>query len=402
MRPRVELGLALGLFLLLGAFIIVDAWTKGGGETLDQRRTTYRPTPLGSRAWTDALTRLGVAVDRSRRPLPSLDTTLDREAILAVLDPSFPLDILDAKAIRDRIAHGGSVLLAGQGTSVGMNCLGWSINAYRAVPAKVFGQVGGTSIAVDSVLGTLRVSTDPFALDSARRGDLGIFGCAPPSFRSVDTLLATASGRPVMLMLRTAEGGRAILIADGLLFSDQMLRRTDAGPLALSLIVPAYRRVVVDEYHHGYATDGSMGRALLGWSLGSPWGRALWQVTLVGVVMLLAATVRGGPVFQARSRQRRSPLEQVRALAQALAAARGHDVAVRLLVGGLRRRLSADGRPTRDDPTRWLADLTERMRTPRGRAAARALQESTRPGQSASGVLTAANAVEDVWDETRP
>ena len=194
----------------------------------------------------------------------------------------------------------------------------------------------------------------------------------------------------------------AILVADGRLFADQMLRRTDAGTLALSLVFPAYHHVVVDEFHHGYATDGSIGRALLGWSLGSPWGRALWQVILVGMLVLLAATVRSGPIYQVRSRQRRSPLEQVRALARALAAARGHDVAVRLLVGGLRRRLSADGRPTRDDPSPWLAALTDRMRTARGRAAVRALQESTRPGQSASGVLAAANAVEDVWDETRP
>jgi hypothetical protein len=101
-------------------------------------------------------------------------------------------------------------------------------------------------------------------------------------------------------------------------------------------------------------------------------------------------------------RKRRSPLEHVRALATALRAARGHDVAVKLLVRGLRRRLSRDGRLTRDPVDRWVAQLQDRVRTPRARAAVARLGAFTRPGASAEDVLAAANAVEEVWQELRP
>ena len=112
--------------------------------------------------------------------------------------------------------------------------------------------------------------------------------------------------------------------------------------------------------------------------------------------------VRFGPVRSVIRRTRRSPLEHVRALATALQAARGHDVAVELLVRGLRRRLSRDGRAGREPAADWLASLAERTRSPRARAAAVRLRELTRPRRSVDDVRAAANAVEDVWQELRP
>ena len=42
------------------------------------------------------------------------------------------------------------------------------------------------------------------------------------------------------------------LVSDDRLFSNRALRESAAGPFALSLVVPRYRRIVVDEYHHGF------------------------------------------------------------------------------------------------------------------------------------------------------
>jgi hypothetical protein len=92
----------------------------------------------------------------------------------------------------------------------------------------------------------------------------------------------------------------------------------------------------------------------------------------------------------------------VRALATALAAARGHDVAIGAIVAGLRRRLSPAGQRGRGDWRAWLTQLSGQSQSPRARDAITTLQELTGPGQTPAGVLRAANAVEDVWEELRP
>jgi hypothetical protein len=128
----------------------------------------------------------------------------------------------------------------------------------------------------------------------------------------------------------------------------------------------------------------------------------VWQVAVVGLIGLLGAGIRFGPVRSAIERRRRSPLEHVRALATALAAARGHDVAVRLMVQGLRRRLSAAGRPNKGDLDAWLSGLAPALRTERGREALADITQLTRRQPSADEVLRAANDVETLWQELKP
>jgi hypothetical protein len=117
---------------------------------------------------------------------------------------------------------------------------------------------------------------------------------------------------------------------------------------------------------------------------------------------LVASGVRFGPVRSVIARRRRSPLEHVRALATALAAARGHDTAVRLMLQGLRRRLSRAGRPGPADLDRWLAGLGPAVRSDRGRQALATLLAHHRRPPSREGVLEAATAVETLWDELKP
>jgi hypothetical protein len=193
-----------------------------------------------------------------------------------------------------------------------------------------------------------------------------------------------------------------MLVADDRLFSNRDLRETEAGPLALSWIVPRYDRIVVDEYHHGYQASGSLVGATLKWSFHSPWGWMAWQLAVVGLIALLTAGIRFGPIRAAVHRRRRSPLEHVRALATALAAARGHDVAVGLMVQGLRRRLSRPGTAIRSDLGTWLESLGPTIRSNRGRDALVTLTTLLRGQPDSEGVLRAADAVETLWEELKP
>jgi hypothetical protein len=120
------------------------------------------------------------------------------------------------------------------------------------------------------------------------------------------------------------------------------------------------------------------------------------------VLALLAAGVRFGPIRAGIERRRRSPLEHVRALATALAAARGHDVATGLIVQGLRRRLSRAGRIPRGEIGPWLDGLGSAVRTPRGRTALDTLTTITRRPATAGDVRDAADAVETLWEELTP
>jgi hypothetical protein len=218
----------------------------------------------------------------------------------------------------------------------------------------------------------------------------------------VDTLLQTVTGRLVVVRL-TYPGDRVVtLVADDRLFRNRTIRNTSAGELVLGLVAPRYRRLVVDEFHHGYQAAGSLSGAALDWSLRSPWGWIVWQLAAVGVVALLASGVRFGPVRSAIQRRRRSPMEHLRALATALAAARGHDVAVRLMIQGLRRRLSRTGRAAPANLDTWLEGLGPSVRTARGREAFDSLTAMTRRRPDADSVLVAANAVETLWEELKP
>jgi hypothetical protein len=397
MRPRTELAAAVGLLLVLGIGAAALGSRRARTTDVDRRRSTFLAGPSGARAFAEALERLGVEVYRSRRPPESLDTITNRTTLVAVLGPTLPLSPAGGVRLAELPAD---LLLAGSKTVLAMRCLG-----YTVIPR--VDQTAGTTpsgTAPDAVMPRIRAELIHHLarsiVDSSGSGRT--VSCEVPEPLSVDTLLVVGNQRLAAVRL-TLEGGRRVtLVGDDRLFSNRALRSTRAGPLALGLVVPRYRRVVMDEYHHGYVASRSLAGAAIEWSLHTPLGWAAWQLALVGVLALLAAGVRFGPIREGIERRRRSPLEHVRALAAALAAAHGHDVAVRLMVQGLRRRLSRAGSPSAGDLTVWLENLASSLRTARGREALTSLMELHRRQPSAAGVLEAANAVDVLWEELKP
>ena len=408
MRPQMELaaGFAVLALLALGAAAL---GARGHVETdLDQRRSTFLTGPDGAQGYAEALEHLAVHVDRFRsRPvdLPTVETRGD-PTVLAILGPADRPDLLDAMSFIAFAAH-DDLLLAGPRSNAAMRCYGFAARTRPAtMPAVRPGHpLESSDLQVRAFL--TRTASATLRDSTAWSEDGTIASCDVPHPLGVDTLLLTTSGRLVAIRLWLS-GGRAVtLVADDRIFSNRALRETDAGPFALRLVAGRYRRVVVDEYHQGFGPSGSLLRALVGWSLRSPWGWAGWQLLAAGLAALAAAAIRFGPIRPSPGRRRRSPLEHVRALATVLAAARGHDLAVRLMTQGLRRRLSRGAQATRAaglraDPGPWLAELTSHLGSGRAREAATLLTTLTGGPQRAAGVLRAANAVEDVWEDLKP
>jgi hypothetical protein len=405
MGRRTSATVAVLVFLVLASAVSAITAARGADANLPTPPSTYLAAPSGASAFAEALQRGGVPVERWRRTFYSL-ATADSAApapLLVVLGPGQPLTPADGELLITRSLGRGPILLAGPTARAAMRCWGyepqyrgsdsirvrWSDSALSANPAWVHW------VLVPATKDTAEVpGPDVYAGKMTK-------ACGRSS-AEIDTLIVTAGRRPVLLRAQGKAGFPVYLLSDPGILANRSLRDNDLAPSLLRFIATAGAGVLIDEFHHGYTSGGGMVAAIVEWSGRSPWGWMAWQGIGVGAIALLVAMWRTGPIRSVLRRQRRSPLEHVRALATALRAARGHDVAVDLLVRGLRRRLSRDGRATREPTGSWLRQLQDRVRTPRARAAVARLGALTRPGRSAEEVLAAANAVEDVWQELRP
>jgi hypothetical protein len=398
MRQRTELALGAGIVFVLGVTAGLIGVQRARLSDTDLRRSIFLAGPSGARGFAEALGRLGVTVEPFRRPLGSLDSVAPG-TLTAFLDPSLALSAREGQLVA---GIRGDLLVAGVRAATALRCLGWDVDSRSYDSVAIVPPAGADAGQFPRPRAVLARRDSAEAVDSASAEDDAPVRCAAPAATAADTLLRTTSGRPVVVRLRLADGRTATLVADGRLFTNRALRETAAGPFILGLVVPRYGRVVVDEYHHGFDASRSLSGATLDWTFRSPWGWAILQLAAVGVLAQLQTAVRYGPVRSGIERRPSTPLEHVRALATALAAARGHDVAVRLIVQGLRRRLSATGRSAPGDIGRWLDGLEPAVRTPAGRAALTTLTAVTQRAASAEDVLHAADAVETLWEELTP
>ncbi|MEO8452757.1 MAG: hypothetical protein ABI647_23390 [Gemmatimonadota bacterium] len=407
MRPRTEVLLGLGVLALLTVLATALGARRNRSPSFDLRASTYLAGPMGSRGLAEGLERLGITVRRYRQRPRQLAEALgesERRRAFVLLDPPGSLSAVETSQLL--LFHSGEsapdLILAGPGAAAPMRCLGYKIGPVGGDSAAVGGPELSRSRPAPEVTVALKPVRDTAVTDSTRIGDFGVVRCVAPRFAKVDTLLR-ARGRPVAVRLTRADvGPDIVLIADGSLVRNRALRRTAAGAFMLGLFAGRYDQVVFDEYQQGYGGSGSLAGATLEWSRRSPLGWAAWQLAAVGLLALGFGAVRFGAARSFETRRRRSPLEHVRALATVLDAANGHDVAIGLLIKGLRRRLRQAGAVDPAGQAGWLDQLARNVSGERGTRAVATLEQVTRPGQSRDGVLRAANAVEDLWEELRP
>ena len=376
MRPRTEALLAVLALATVAAVAALLGRSSGGVPDTDWRLSTFLAGPEGARALLEAAQRLGIEVRRFRERPAGLTSLEDgTHQVLVILDPTVPFSPPERSPVL-QFGRQADLLLAGQGAEPLMRCFGYRLewrlldSARAAPPGR---PAGGDDPWVHQVL----VRThEREAIDSSRMADWGPFACRVPAIEQRENLLVTSRGELAAVRLRLAPEGRGaptvLLVGDADLFRNRVLRRSSAGPLVLSLFAGKYDRIVFEEYHHGFGASGSLAGAALGWSRRSPWGWAVWQLAVVGLLALLFGAVRFGPARAGITRTRRSPLEHVRALATALSAAGGGAMTRRsarwcggCAAGSPRRGSSAGGigaagstgsrlmRPARGPAMRW-------------------------------------------------
>lgn len=395
MRPRTEMLLGLAALAVLATVAALGGRARAPADetSIVARPSTFLAGPGGGKALLDAIQRLGIEAQRFRERPRELKRFAGRSRqLLVILGPTERISSPDVQLLA-AFNRSADLLVAGANAERIMRCFGYTVEWRLFDSARVDGFPPGRAPWVRAAL---RSTGEPVFTDSSRADDVGRLTCKVPAFTSVTPLLRSSRG-PAVIRLERDSGQRVFLVADSHLLNNESLRTSDAGEFALGLVVGHYDHVLFDEYHHGYGASGSLWKATVAWSEQSPWGWAAWQLATVGLLALLFASVRFGPPIPAIVRTRRSALEHVRALANALSAARGHDEAIAAIVRGLRRRLAPPAMRSRGDWRTWLAQRDRPAASPGERAAITTLKSLSQPGQPSSGVLHAANAVEDLW-----
>ena len=363
MRPRVVGPLLLAL--LLAMILLTPTPPEQRGAL-----TSYSAAAGGARALHDAARRLGWRVERRTTPFTRVP---DSTAVYAVLEPPVAFTSGEAHRLLEAVRAGAGLLLVVQPRSALADSLGLRRSAgggrlplapaglcpdslnrtglitwpdrrvhswwLRRVPAgaRVFASVTPDAGALD-VDATGDEDEDEDGDDAEEEED-----AAPDTATARPPREEQLSGRPAIVGVPLGRG-RVVAVADPDVLRNDVLRvcRWNAGQLALQALEwlgegPG-RRLVFDEYHHGYGTHadplGASARALVV----TPLGRLALQVAAAGLVLLAALGIR--PVAPAARRpiERRSPLEHVGALARAYEQVGASRLAARRLVRGLRRR----------------------------------------------------------------
>lgn len=366
-RPMVVLPVLIGLSFVV-ALLTPEATGPRNG---DARLSTLNNAPMGARLLWDLSQRTGWVTDR--RLTPAMETS--PEIVYAVLSPAIDLRATEAHEFLEHVRRGGALLIsAGSGA-------GALTDSLHLEPSK-------SGPIIESV------RTKDACEDEAEQADFtslwfnfeptlwGLTWTAPPpstpvAFAHVRIALDSARDdnekyeqRPAMVGFDYG-AGRIVVASDPDLFRTDAMRQCNtsfdvAAVRALEFLrgggTAPRTRLVFDEFHQGHgAHPGSMGAAMR-YFAGTATGRFFATITLAGLLLLIALAPRLVPPAPDGRIERRSPVEQVDALARAYEQVDATQTAAQRLVRGLRRRMQRSA-PTRDhlDDASWLDRLAERV-----------------------------------------
>jgi hypothetical protein len=224
----------------------------------------------------------------------------------------------------------------------------------------------------------------------------------PPATGLMETAVGFALGR-----------GRVVVVADPDLLRNDVVRRCSWGTDVRAVRMLEWLRaggaaprtaLEVDEYHHGFGREPSLPRTAGTFLIRHPVGRAVLQIALAALVLLLAVGPRPLKPVDVLRVERRHPLEQIDALALAYQQVRATRTVAARLVHGLRSRVERGWHPARSRPDdHFLDDAASRepALAPDVALVRRALHETV-PDRDLPELGAALRRIERTLTPTRP
>jgi len=377
LRPRYVFP-ALAALLVLGVLLT----PQDDQDPRSRVMTTHSQSEWGVVTIYKTLNELHIPVSRRETPLRA---PLDSDAVYFVLAPMINPSARESSALLDAVRRGaGLVVVAENGPplsdSVGVGRSTVLKHPLHVVVDSLFGTAGHPAWdpPPDTSNAPVRNDRPSFLISPADQGARAFFRYvlgAPKSDSdstrvfapdTVTLLSARADGREesehTVIMGRQLGRGRIVMIADANFLRNGALAHAEGGVLTVRLLEwvsrGAPKPVVFDEYHQGYGSHDNLVGTIYRGLRGDPAGRALLQLALASLLLILALSVRPIAPVRAAIIERRSPLEHVGALSRAYAAVGATRLASRRLVRGLRRRhpLGATGALDDDGYLRLLRE----------------------------------------------
>ncbi len=339
MKNRQDIMIIAGLFAALALFIIFGP-ARRPPDTDQPEATTHSSSDAGAQALYDWTRALGYD---SRRLEYREFALAERDAALIILNPSQPISRARSRQVLSWLERGGTLIMA-----VDHDALFASQNALLA------------DLKFDTAVYTGTIEQAAPAQPAFDQPPL-----SQPPLRATRVLVprrddfAALLGTPDALLLAGVKvgSGYAYLSSSAFPFSNAGLHTADNAALVLNLLrrVPAGGRIQFDEYHHGYFTPPSAGRAIFS----SPWGwAAAYAVLAIGVYLLLSGRRFGRPVPLREELARRSSAEYVESMAGLLQRGGKRAYMLSHYHAALKRRLAQrDGVNPRLDDDEFVAEL---------------------------------------------
>ena len=279
---------------------VTGSFGSSGPQGASGTSSSFDPSPQGTQAVAELLSRFGHPVSRLQEPFSA--TAIPSSTTLMVADP-VKWDTGQTDALSAFVRSGGRVVLAGGpfNSDVLRALLGT-----RQVP--VLSPVGVVSAAAEGtapeIAGVSVVDADPSG------GAWDQVGTTTPILRRADVSLAVVAN---------VGAGRVVLLASASPLRNGFLDDADNAAFALDLAGGPGRAVAFDEYVHGFGGGGLGG-------LPSRWKWAFLVAGLAVLVWMWSAARRFGPPEAAERPFPPARVEYVEGLATVLAATGGRRV----------------------------------------------------------------------------
>jgi len=341
LKNRKDILIIIGLFAALILFIAFGPGRQPE-PTNRSEATTHSSAPEGALALYTWAREMGYDSRRLEYRAFALD---EGDAALLMLNPSQAVSSTQARAILDWVASGGTLIVA------------LDRSALFSPPNQLLDELKfdtavytGTQVIERAAPGQPALDQPPVGQAPVQAGRMLV-----PQRNDYVKLLGVADA---VLMAGVKHGsGYAYISATTFPFSNEGLRDPENAALVLNMLrrVPPGGRIQFDEYHHGYFTPPSTGKALLG----NPWGwGAAYAVLVIGMYLVLGGRRFGRPIPLREEVLRRSSAEYVESMADLFQRGGKRAYILRHYRAALKRRLARkDGVNPQVDDAEFLREL---------------------------------------------